>query len=311
MGKLKKAWNKLRGYAKTYGHVKGICFALNRARTSRREKARIEAELPEIEAFLKEDLERFQSEGKPFEKSGEVDKNIFFFWWGGLEKAPEIVKLCFERIRRLYPDFKIYVLSKDNVDQFIGKDAPELILLKRKRIAIQAFSDLLRFHLIDRFGGIWMDSTALIVNRMDFEAPLKEFGFFTATDENTASFLKYKGKECSWSSFLLGGAKGRDLFGCVYTLMLRYIRGHEKYPYFLIDATLLMAEVYGIGGRILSTFQNRVFDIFYVSENLCEKGGEVDFGKMSVQKLNWRIDLNKFSPRCFIRRAFAYEGGTR
>lgn len=309
MGKICKILNKLNGYIKTYGFFKGIKFSLERSKQNKRELERIREELPNIEKELKDELESFKEEDKehPYVK-GEVAKNIFVFWWNGFDRAPKIVQKCFERIKELYHDYKVFGISKDNVEEFIGKDSEEIEWLKNKRITIQMFSDILRFKLIYKFGGVWIDSTALVVNRVDFEEYLKRYGLFTVADNNSHKFLNYKGFYSSWSGFFWGGLKGSPLFNCGYNLFIAYLSKDLDKPYFLIDSLIMLMKVYGIGNGILSSFNNQVFDIFYVSNNLNSRRKDVDFSKMVVQKLNWRINLDKFSSKALINRVFSYKG---
>lgn len=309
MGKITRIFNKLEGYIKTYGLFKGIKFSLERSQKNKKELARIREELPNIENELKGELEKIKKEDLIDQnKKGEVKKNIFVFWWDGFHKAPKIVQKCFERIKELYSDYNVYGISKDNLEEFIGHNTQELEWLRAKRITIQMFADILRFKLIYKFGGIWIDSTALVVNKIDFEKYLIKYGFYSIADENTDKFLQYKNEKSTWSSFLIGGSKGVLLFKYEYELLLSYCNRHKNPPYFLLDSTLLLMKIYRLNDEILSCFNNKTFDIFYISNNLNSRKEGIDFSKMMVQKLNWRINLDKFSSKALIRRVFSYKG---
>lgn len=66
-----------------------------------------------------------------------------------------------------------------------------------KKITIQTFSDILRFKLINKLGGVWIDSTILINKPLNLLSDLKDYGFITAITNNTSAFINYDGVTCS------------------------------------------------------------------------------------------------------------------
>lgn len=168
-----------------------------------------------------------------------------------------------------------------------------------KKITIQTFSDILRFKLINKLGGVWIDSTVLINKPLNLLSDLKDYGFITAITNNTSAFINYDGVTCSWSSFFIGGSKDNPLFSCLLDCYKYYLSNTKEIPtYFLIDILLTLCKKYKIGDNILSKYTkiNVKFDIFYLSEHLSSKvtsKEKENMNKMTIQKLNWRIDVNK------------------
>ena len=96
-------------------------------------------------------------------------KIIWFCWFQGMEKAPEIVRKCYQSIVRHCPDYDIRIVTENNMLQYV--DIPACI--RRKYAAGQItrthFSDLLRLALLDKHGGLWIDATVFLT------APLPDY----------------------------------------------------------------------------------------------------------------------------------------
>jgi len=91
----------------------------------------------------------------------EQSNKVWICWLQGIENAPEIVKLCYESVKKYMSDREIIVITKDNLDQYVH--FPDYILEKwKKGVIINAhFSDLLRLELLIKYGGLWLDATVL------------------------------------------------------------------------------------------------------------------------------------------------------
>lgn len=88
-------------------------------------------------------------------------KVIWFCWLQGIEKAPSIVKTCYNSLKLNLPDRIICVIDNENWKEFI--ELPDHIVKKweKKQIPAALFSDLLRLELLVKYGGTWIDSTVL------------------------------------------------------------------------------------------------------------------------------------------------------
>lgn len=100
--------------------------------------------------------------------AGEKADIIWVCWLQGEENAPEIVKACLRQMRRMQPDMRLIVVTRDNLTQYVH--IPEYILKKwcGGVITNTHFSDILRVCLLYEHGGIWLDSTAFLME------PLRE-----------------------------------------------------------------------------------------------------------------------------------------
>lgn len=99
----------------------------------------------------------------PKQLSPEAPDAVWFFWWQGMEKAPKLVQDNLERSRRIFFDRKVIVITQENFDEFVEIPRSIIAKVKNKSITLAAFSDILRFALLGKYGGLWMDSTIYLI----------------------------------------------------------------------------------------------------------------------------------------------------
>ena len=91
----------------------------------------------------------------------EFSDKVWVCWFQGYESAPPLVKACINSMHKVMPEKEIIVLTKTNYKQYI--ELPDYIEEKfeKGKIGMAHFSDLLRISLLAKWGGMWIDSTAL------------------------------------------------------------------------------------------------------------------------------------------------------
>lgn len=122
-----------------------------------------------------------------FEKKNKInesvveDENVWFCWLQGLENAPIIVQECYKSIVNNFD--KVIVIDKNNIGKYIL--LPEYIYDKWNNgiISNAHFSDLIRLELLNRYGGLWVDSTVYITNNSFYVEKCKNTNLFFLTNE--------------------------------------------------------------------------------------------------------------------------------
>ena len=111
---------------------------------------------------------------------------VWFCWLQGLDDAPEIVKACYNSIKRNIPNREVKVIDAKNWKEYV--ELPDFIVKKWENGKIPAalFSDLLRLELLIKYGGTWIDSTVLCTG-----------GSSSSTSEATKSMTKFQGSSGS------------------------------------------------------------------------------------------------------------------
>ena len=97
-------------------------------------------------------------------KAEPTEKIIWTCWLQGIENAPVLVKKCIESMRQYANGYKVEVIDLNNVSQFV--QLPDSVVSKYKAgiIPHAHFSDMIRLALLEKYGGVWIDSTILMTD---------------------------------------------------------------------------------------------------------------------------------------------------
>ena len=88
-----------------------------------------------------------------------LERNVFVFWWDDFDQAPVLVKRCLESVRSAHPDCRVIPISKKNYLEYTDIHPRILKDYNEGKISVQTFSDILRFNLLKKNGGVWIDAT--------------------------------------------------------------------------------------------------------------------------------------------------------
>lgn len=108
-------------------------------------------------------------------KSAPLPRNIYTLWLQGIEAAPDLVRLNFDRWARMNPGYRLEILDRKGVGDLL-QDFP----LGVDRLTPQALSDVVRARLLSTRGGIWVDASVLPTSPLDDWLPslITSSGFF-------------------------------------------------------------------------------------------------------------------------------------
>ncbi|RYP99406.1 capsular polysaccharide synthesis protein [Bifidobacterium pseudolongum] len=162
------------------------------------------------------------------------DSNIIWTMWSqGEHKAPPIIQQCIASMRQ--QDATVIVIDDTNIHDYIGP-YPDSINrgLKDKTISLAHLSDYVRFTLLGRYGGLWLDSTVLCHGPLPSCAFLLPFYTFRQSNYTNAN-----NPEVWWKAFVLGSQGPSTIFDTASRIVLSY---WEKYDvlidYYLVDHIL-------------------------------------------------------------------------
>ena len=88
-----------------------------------------------------------------------IPKIIWAFW--DSKEMPELVKICINNWKELHPDFEINILNNETIHTFL----PNFPKLKDFNPVFK--SDLLRLSLLKEYGGIYLDASVFLNQRLD------------------------------------------------------------------------------------------------------------------------------------------------
>ena len=165
---------------------------------------------------------------------------IHSIWFQGEDNAPEIVKLCFNRLRVVaeHYNLKLHIYNEDELSHLsIDKNIKE----KRKKGIIDnaVYSDICRSFLLSYYGGIWCDAT-LLVRSFPEDIFINEFMSFKQLGQVgsfPSSFME--DNETKWTSFFMASQRGSVVTSFLYDMYVEYYSKYDVKPlYLLVDVIL-------------------------------------------------------------------------
>ena len=169
---------------------------------------------------------------------------VWVCWWQGGEAMPPIVKACVERLRRSLPDTaELRLITWDNYADYC--DIPAHVLEKHAKgiIGPAHLSDVLRFSLLSRYGGAWVDATVYITG--EFPEELLTKAFYTQRFESWECCPREacRGK---WCGFFFGGKAESPVFSYMYEALCHYWSRFDKAVDYVFFDYILWAAYCGI-----------------------------------------------------------------
>lgn len=170
---------------------------------------------------------------------------IWLCWLQGLEQAPDIVQKCVASVKHHMPDYKVQILTSENIFDFVS--LPEHIVRKYQKgtISFTHFSDILRTALLVQHGGIWLDATVLLTDSIPSQmtdAPL----FFL--QKSILSKMPHFG-----SNWFLVSYKGNAVMKRMFDLLCAYWANENKvcdyFIYHLFLYLLLTRNEQGVAAQ--------------------------------------------------------------
>lgn len=159
---------------------------------------------------------------------------IWVFWFQGESAMPEVVKLCYHSILLNSNGRKVYLLSKENLFQYV--EMPDYILsnLKSGNITYTNFSDILRVCLLNKYGGTWIDATVYVTAPIDNQSSNVFFDSIKINPIENGTISNYR-----WASFYLFSYPQSPAMECFRNIMFAYWKdGYKKIiDYLFIDYT--------------------------------------------------------------------------
>ena len=100
-------------------------------------------------------------EGLEFNCKKIPENPVWVFWNSGMDNAPDIVKACYKSLLK-YSGGTVIVLDEHNIDEYVI--FPNYIKKKvdNGNIPMAGYTDLMRFALLEHYGGTWIDSTVYL-----------------------------------------------------------------------------------------------------------------------------------------------------
>lgn len=230
-------------------------------------------------------------------------------WYQGEENAPDSVKYTLENIKQYAQknNFRYVCLNKDTIENYIEISPIIKQKLENNEIHITYFSDVLRFSLLEKYGGIWMDSTLFINHNFSIENFKKDF-FTFKHGKQTDKHANHSVAKFRWTSFCISATKGNPAISFVKDFLVQYAT-NEKHivDYFVLDYVLnlcyqTLKEFHQTIDDlpILVAYQDMFFFDFHRNEPYTEQGWEQVKKRTPIIKTTYKIPLWEIKKETYL-----------
>lgn len=231
-----------------------------------------------IKKIIEPVLEKYKKQSFDNTPSTEICK-VWMLWWQGEEEMPEMIKLCYDSIVRCFEDeAEVILLTENNIRDYVS--LPQYIEEKRIKgqITLTHYSDVVRFHLLNKFGGIWIDATYFAFGKIDKK--ILNSGLYTIVnphpnEKKNNDYIWY-----DWAVNWIKLPKNSILGQFIEESLLYYLKKYDYLiEYYFIDHLMRIAynEIEGVKEAMTECAYNNIY-----THNL-------------LSMLNKKTDLIKFN----------------
>ena len=137
---------------------------------------------------------------------------VWCCWWQGEAQMPELVKMCQARLKQVLPGDRaeLHLITLDNYRDYVTIPAHIIEKFEKKIITMTTMSDVLRFALLEKYGGYWLDATVFFTG----EIPEEYFSgrFYCQRMVNNTELVKREACRGNWCGFSMAGPRGSIVF---------------------------------------------------------------------------------------------------
>lgn len=156
---------------------------------------------------------------------------IWQCWWQGTDQLSGITKMCTNSVKINSNNLPIVFITLENYSDYV--QLPKYIVKKRedKIISLTEFSDILRVNLLEKYGGLWIDATVLLTDKISDDMISRNF--FTCPENCSDNMFV---SEYRWNTSVMGGKANLSLFSFVANMFNEYWAKENKLiDYYLLD----------------------------------------------------------------------------
>ncbi len=160
------------------------------------------------------------------------NRMIWVCWLQGEANMPEIVRACYKSVRANANGREVVLITNDNVEKYIS--IPKFIKDKvnNGKMSRTHLADYIRISLLKNYGGLWIDATVLVTDKINIDCKLPFFSIKQKPD--SIHFVS----QYRWAVWILGCSPqiGKILFDCLENLFKAYLNKHSLFiDFFLFD----------------------------------------------------------------------------
>lgn len=284
----------------------GLVFTLKYCfyKLSKKDDKYIELLCEYLKEYEKDIIEKYRS--MPDKENNKLLKDkvpIWVCWFQGEENMPELCKICYERLKKvLPPSAELHLITLDNYSKYV--EFPNYIIEKVNNgsISYTHFSDILRWALLDKWGGFWIDSTVYCTQDISEKFLLEsEFWSVKLDQVHDINCIGQVISGCQWSGFILKDRSVSLLVKFVLDATLLYWEKHDVIIDYFIE-NLLLKVAYENIPHIKETIDripksnNKIYDLHLIMDDEYEENKYRDTTQdTTFFKLTWKQKYKKIT----------------
>lgn len=213
-----------------------------------------------VEKELAPVWKKYQSLEQSDEKEIGGKVPVWICWFQGEAAMPELVKVCYESVKRNLPDnAEIKLVTLENISKYV--EIPEVIFWKFQQgiISYALFSDVLRYHLLKEHGGMWIDATIYVSSPIPSQWLTWPYYTMRMQRENCPK----EPCEGNWTNFCFSGKKNNLIFCFVCDGLDNYLTNKNRIPDYIILDYILM-----VGYRNIPAMKRMIDHVPYNNEKI-------------------------------------------
>ena len=255
----------------------------------------------EVDKFLEPLVEEYRDKkDESLPTAGKLP--VWCCWWQGVEQMPQIVRMCHERLKQVLPEDKaeLHIITLDNYRDYVEIPSHILEKFEKKIITMTTMSDVLRFALLGKYGGYWLDATVFFTDDIPEEFFSGKFHCQRmASDPEKVAREACRG---NWCGFSMAGPKNSIVFRFMSDAFSHWWAHYDTIiDYVLIDYMLwtgfrLVPAIH----EIIDAVPDNNEDIFELYQVLNQPHTPELLAKLTqrnvMHKLTYKMDLIKETP---------------
>lgn len=231
------------------------------------------------------------------ETSGKLP--IWCCWWQGEDSMPELVKMCNTRLKQVIPADKaeLHIITFDNYKDYVTIPPHIIDKFEKGIVTMTTMSDVLRFCLLEKYGGYWLDATVFFSGDIPEEYFTKSF--YCQKMTNRTDWAPREACKCNWCGFSMKGEKENVVFRYMIDAFSHWWKKYDTIiDYVLIDYMLMTGyrHIPAIT-EVIDSVPNNNEDIFEMYVELNKPYTKELFEKLTkrnvMHKLTYKMDLQK------------------
>lgn len=228
----------------------------------------------------------------------EIPFKFWIMWWQGEENAPILIKNNISNLKKVVGTENVIVLNQNNYCKYVNIPNSLKNKLHIGKLDLAHWSDIVRFNILNRYGGYWIDSTVAISSELKKYIESKGHTNFFTLCENNLNYHNISRNQ--WTLWLMGGIAHLDLFNYICQFYNYYFTKHDVViDYFLTDDIIAHYYKYNNQFRIMCSKYKNDWKPYYWADNFDRQVTSTMFNlfeselKYSVQKLTYKVDLKE------------------